>query len=251
MTGPARILIAILALAAGGLSSSPVAAGSLAVSPLKVELGDASRTAALTLRNGSPESVVVQAQVFLWEQQGGEDRLTETQDLIVSPVVFTLAGEGSQLLRVALRRPVDPSTELSYRLVLQEVPQRSAPEFTGLAVTLRLSLPVFVQAGAETSPSIAWNAAAGPDGNLVVTARNDGTAHLRLLGFEVAAEGNPADVLRQPVASYVLPGQSRSWTLRAGTDSGNGPTLADGRRLQLTALTDQGDIEAELALAGR
>ena len=251
MTGPARILIAILLLAAGGLISSPAAAGSLAISPLKVELGEARRTAALTLRNGSPESVVVQAQAYLWEQQDGEDRLIETQDLIVSPVVFTLAGDGSQLLRVALRRPADPSSELSYRLVLQEVPQRSSPQSTGLTVALRLSLPVFVQAVAATSPNVAWSAAADPDGNLVVTARNDGTAHLRLLGFEVAAEGNPAQVLHQPVASYVLPGQWRSWTLRAGTDSGNGPAGTDGRQLRLKGLTDQGDIEAELALASR
>lgn len=245
------MLAAILVLAVVGLASSPAAAGSLAISPLKVELGERSRTAALTLRNGSPDSVVVQAQAYVWEQQGGEDRLTETQDLIVSPVVFTLDGGASQLLRVALRRPVDPSTELSYRLVLQEVPQQSSPQSTGLSVTLRLSLPVFVQAGAETAPSVAWNAAADPDGNLVVTARNDGTAHLRLLGFEVAAVGSPQQVLQQPVASYVLPGQSRSWTLRAGTDSGTSPTLADGSRLRLTGLTDQGDIEAELALAGR
>jgi len=245
------VLVAMLVLAVAGLTPSPAAAGSLAISPLKVELGERSRTAALTLRNGSPDSVVVQAQAYLWEQQDGEDRLSETQDLIVSPVVFTLEGEGSQLLRVALRRPVDPSTELSYRLVLQEVPQRSSPQSTGLSVTLRLSLPVFVRAGAETSPRIAWNAAADPDGNLVVTARNDGTAHLRLLGFEIADEGSPQQVLQQPVASYVLPGQSRSWTLRDGTDPGTRPILTDGRRLRLTGLTDQGDIEAELALAGR
>lgn len=251
MTGPARILVAALMLAAVGLTSSPSAAGSLAISPLKVELGAGSRTAALTLRNGSSDSVVVQAQAFLWEQQGGEDRLTETQDLIVSPVVFTLAGEGSQLLRVALRRAADPSTELSYRLVLQEVPQQSSPQSTGLSVTLRLSLPVFVQAGTDTSPSIAWHAAADPDGNVVVTARNDGTAHLRLLGFEIAPEGNPRQVLQQPVASYVLPGQSRSWTLRAGTGAENRPILTDGHRLRLKGLTDQGEIEAELALAGR
>jgi fimbrial chaperone protein len=251
MTSPARILVALLVLAAVGLTSSPVAAGSLAVSPLKIELGERERTAALTLRNGSPQSVVVQAQAYLWEQQGGEDRLSETQDLIVSPVVFTLAGEGSQLLRVALRRPVDPSSELSYRLVLQEVPQRSSPQSTGLSMALRLSLPVFVRADAVTSPSVNWSAIVDPDGNLVVTARNEGTAHLRLLGFEVAAEGNPAHVLRQPVASYVLPGQSRSWALQPETDPANGPQIADERTLRLKALTDDGDIEAELALAGR
>ena len=54
------------------------------------------------MRNDERE-VLVQAEVMLWEQVDGEDRLTPTRDLLVSPAVFTLPPNGSQLVRVALR----------------------------------------------------------------------------------------------------------------------------------------------------
>ncbi len=116
--------------------------------------GDA-RSAALTVRNDDRE-VLVQAEVMLWEQVDGEDRLTPTRDLLVSPAVFTLPPNGSQLVRVALRNPpADTTRELSYRLILQEVPQPANPDFTGLQVTLRLSVPVFVAAQERPDPRLA------------------------------------------------------------------------------------------------
>ena len=76
--------------------------------------------------------MVVQADTRLWEQVGGEERLSPTRDVLVSPAVFTIPANGSQIVRVALRRPPDAERELSYRLILTEVPQQASPDFTGL-----------------------------------------------------------------------------------------------------------------------
>ena len=96
-------IIGLLASAAVfGLPSMPAHAGSFSISPIRLDLSAGARTAALTVRNDAQE-VLVQAEMMLWEQVDGEDRLTPTRDLLVSPAVFTLPPKGSQLVRVALR----------------------------------------------------------------------------------------------------------------------------------------------------
>jgi fimbrial chaperone protein len=143
-------------------------AGTFSISPLRADLSSRSQTGALTLRNQEDSPVVVQAEVLLWEQPDGQDKLSPTRDVLVSPAVFTIPGNGSQLIRVALRRPSDAQRELSYRLILTEVPQQASPGFTGLNVALRLSLPIFV---APTAPP-------GPD-RVVGRRRADGAIALR------------------------------------------------------------------------
>ena len=220
----------------------PAHAGSFAISPIRLDLSTTTRSAALKVRNDAQQALV-QAEIVLWEQVDGEDRLTATRDLVVSPAVFTLAENGSQLVRVALRgAPAEPARELSYRLILQEVPQSANPDFSGLQVALRLSVPVFVAQAGTTGPALTWTAEAG-DGDVLVKAQNSGDAHARVLGFTI----EPADggaTLAQPVAAYILPGQTHSWRLRE-EGKGAGPA-ADWRRLRLKVTTDDGDSETEL-----
>jgi fimbrial chaperone protein len=232
-------IVAILASAAVfGLPSMPAHAGSFSISPIRLDLSATSRTAAMTVRNDEREALV-QAQVMLWEQVDGEDRLTPTRDLLVSPAVFTLPAKGSQLVRVALRtQPVDTTRELAYRLILQEVPQDANPEFTGLHVALRLSVPVFVANEGTTGPALAWSAAASGDG-LIVTAKNSGDVHARIHGFSVAPATGDAQALVQPVGTYILPGQARRWTLGQGV-------AAEWRRLRVTVTTEDGESEIDL-----
>src|SRR6185436_10193437 len=119
--GPVRSPIFGLLASASvfGLPSMPAHAGSFSISPIRLDLSAGAKTAALTVRNDAQE-VLVQAEMMLWEQVDGEDRLTPTRDLLVSPAVFTLPPNGSQLVRVALRHvPADVTRELAYRLILQ------------------------------------------------------------------------------------------------------------------------------------
>ena len=225
----------------------PAFAGNFSISPVRLDLSAAARTAALTVRNNDRE-VLVQAEVLLWEQHAGEDRLTPTRDLLVSPAVFTVPKNGSQLVRVALRgAPSNPAQELSYRLILQEVPQPANPDFSGLQVSLRLSIPIFVANVEATGPALAWSATASGDG-LIITAQNSGDVHARIHGFSVAPALDDGAALSQPVAAYILPGQTQSWTLRPATGS-HGST-ADWRQVRLTVTTDDGESKLELDTTG-
>jgi fimbrial chaperone protein len=235
------------------LALSPAYAGTFTISPLRVDFADATGTAVLTVRNGDAKPVVVQTQGLAWSQEGGQDALTPSRDLLVSPAVFTLPAGGSQLVRVALRRNVDPARELTYRLLLQEVPQEASPDFNGLQIVLRLSVPVFVEPLAPATPQIAWVAARGTDGKLSLSARNDGSAHARIHRFSVKTADGATTVLDQPELSYVLPGSSRHWTFddnnntRPNAQSTTGPGMAGPYRLEGT--TDRGSFTTELPLA--
>jgi fimbrial chaperone protein len=244
------VLKTLVVAAALGLPSLPAAAGSFSsfgISPVRVDLSAAATTAALTVRSDGASPTVVQAQAFVWEQQDGTDQLSPTHDLIVSPAVFTLSPGGSQLLRVALRRAADADRELSYRLILTEVPPKADPQFSGLAVALRLSLPVFVSPAAPVRPDVHWSAARSVDGHLMLTARNDGRAHFRALSFSVGPATGSAAPIQQPVATYLLPGESHTWVFDKG-DAAK-PMPADWSALKLTGLASDGPIEAEISLA--
>jgi len=246
----ARCILGILASAAAfGLSPTPAHAGTFSISPLRVELSAQTQTGALTIRNQEAEPVVVQAEAVLWEQVDGEDRLTPTRDMLVSPPVFTIPGKGSQLIRVALRRPVDAQRELSYRLILTEVPQQANPDFTGLNVALRLSLPIFVAPPGLASPRLEWSAARNADGAITITARNTGNAHERVLNFSVAPAAGTAAGIPQDVSAYVLPGQSRTWTINKKHDETTSST--DWNQLRVKGTTEAGDFEVEARPEGR
>lgn len=235
------------------LALSPAFAGTFTISPLRVDFADATGVSVLTVRNEDARPVVVQTQGLAWSQEGGQDALTPSRDLLVSPAVFTLPAGGSQLVRVALRRGVDPVRELTYRLLLQEVPQAASPEFSGLQIVLRLSVPVFVEPLAPATPQITWVAARGDDGKLSLSARNDGSAHARIHRFSVKTADGATTVLDQPQLAYVLPGSSRHWTLddnnntRPNAQSTTGPGMAGPYRLEGT--TDRGSFVTELKLA--
>jgi len=246
-----RCIPALLGLAA--LLALPAArAGSFTISPLRVDFAGTAGTAVLTVRNEDAQPVVVQVQGLAWSQEDGQDALNPSRDLLISPAVFTLPAGDSQLIRVALRRSVDPARELTYRVLLQEVPQTASPDFNGLQIVLRLSVPVFVEPLAPAAPQIAWSAARGDDGKLSLHARNDGSAHARIHRFSVKTADGATTVLDQPELAYVLPGASRHWTfddnnnIRPNAQSTTSLGMAGTYRLEGT--TDRGSFETELQL---
>ena len=189
-----------------------------------------------------------------WSQDGGQDALEPSRDLLISPAVFTLPPGGSQLVRVALRRSPDATRELAYRVTLQEVPQAASPDFTGLQVALRLSLPVFVAPLAAAEPQLAWQAVRDADGKLVDHGdATTGAAHARVHHFAVAAVGAGS---RNEAAgmAYVLPGATRRWTFDDNNNvRANGKAvaaLAGAGPYRLQGTTDKGDFATELTLPG-
>lgn len=225
------------------LHAEIVAAGSFQVNPIRVDMSAGVTTAALTIRNDGDEPVVVQLSVLAWSQETGADAYGATSEALVTPPIATIAAGAQQIVRVGLRRAPDPRRELAYRLFLQEVPPPPKPEFNGLQVALRVSLPVFVAPLAPASRQLDWSARIEADEAIRLTARNTGNTHVRISDFELRLANEEVQVAHEALLAYVLASQSREWLLRSQPGR-----IKTAKELRVKAITDAGDIEAVIKL---
>lgn len=237
---------ALLLLAACLLTPFSVMAGSLSVTPVRIELGSAQRSVALTVRNDGDQPTVVQAQLVAWSQADGDDLYEPTTDILASPPIFTVAPGASQIVRVAIRRAPDASRERSYRILVTEVPGKPQPDFTGTQFALKISLPVFVDAsGVKTSPQVEWSGARTAKGELALTAVNTGAKHIQVQAVELTKEGSDPDA-RFAGPWYILPGQRRTAIIKPS----DGHAIA-ADRIRIKAETDAGPLAADVVLEQR
>ena len=236
---PVRITgIAILFLAA----ALPAAAGSFSISPIRVELNRAHRTEVFTIRNENDSPLFIQVRTTAWSQENGEERYTDSQELLTTPPIFQLAANAQQIVRVALRRDVDSARELDYRLFFQEVPQ--GPKLTNaLNVALRLSVPVFVLPATPVRSDLLWQARSLADGTMQIDVSNRGSAHLQITDFELNF-GAAATTVHVTNSQYVLPGSHVMWTVAA-------PKGVDGSaNIAVDGFSDQGKFHGDVVRIG-
>ena len=225
------------------LAIGPAAAGSIAVNPVRVGLTASNASGALVVRNSGADASVVQLQVLSWSQQDGQDVYVPTKELLATPPIFTVPAGGSQTVRVGLRQRPDARSEAAYRLILQEVPPPPKPEFRGLQVALRLSVPVFVAPAVNSAPSLSWHANLTSQGELSMTAKNAGNAHVQVIRFKLFDGAVEVAPRNSPEAAYLLAGQSHNWNMKLQ------PGPAAGKKLRVLAQTDVGDLQAEVEIA--
>jgi len=220
-------------------------AGAFTIAPVRVELGPARRTEALTVRNEADHPVLIQVETHAWSQVDGEDRLEATTDALATPPVFTLPAGGQQIVRVALRRAVASDRELQYRLVLQEVPPEAPVAATELRMALRISLPVFVSPASASAPVLHWQAVREGGDRLTLVAENTGNAHAQIVDFQLSGDGRTGKRIEGMESRYVLPGSRVRWSL---TPSGGVPEATE---LNLRANSDRGTVAVVVPVAAR
>ncbi len=210
-------------------------AGSYAVNPVRVSLSAAQPTGSLTVRNDGTEATTVQLELRQWSQQDGKEVLQPTEDLLATPPIFTVPAGGRQVIRVGLRQRPDVEQELTYRLLLQELPMASEEAGTGLKMALNISLPVFIKPAVESRPVMHWTATRNAAGTLALSVRNSGNAHVKVTRLSLYDDAE-SPLLDKATSEYVLAGESREWSL------GLAEPFAD--RLTLHAVTNAGDHRA-------
>jgi len=218
-------------------------AGSFQIDPVRVELAPNRLSATLVVHNDGSDPAVIRIEARSWRQSNGEDLFESTKEVLVTPPIITIAPGAEQIVRVALRQPIDPQRELSYRIFLQEVPPPPRPGFSGLQVALRISIPVFAKPGPAAKPNVGWKASYDAKARaLRLNASNEGNAHLQIQEFKFLQPDSDTVVARHSVASYLLPGQGREWNIKLD------PTVHPGRVLRLKAATDAGDLDQEISI---
>ena len=181
----------------------------------------------------------MQLGVKAWSQADGKEIFLSTQEVLVTPPIFTVPSGGTQIARVALRRAPDARREIAYRLFLDEVPTSVAQEIT---MALRFTIPVFVAPlGKPPAPSLRWHMAAEPKGAWRIEASNRGNAHIQVANFAVASL-NGTILARNQRMDYLLPDQSRVWIL---TPAASAPA---GTEYRIVAQTDAGELRVQVPL---
>ena len=111
------------------LTNFSVQAGdAFSVAPIRIYMTEKDHATAVTLINEGKTPVALQADINTWSQKpDGTDELVLTDDLILSPPIIKLAPNSRQVVRLVLLSPADLSRQLTYRLIVREIPEATAP----------------------------------------------------------------------------------------------------------------------------
>ena len=206
---PKRISLLLLA----ACTSVPAWAGVFTVSPVRIFMTPRDRAVAVTVTNDGDEELVMQAEVFSWAQKPtGEDELTPSDDLVLSPPILKLAPKARQVVRLAMVNRVATDKQVTYRLVVREVPEVKQGSGVQMQVALAFSMPVFVTPqGAKRQ--VACHAARSRADTITVTCANSGSAYGQVRELAVLLPSGERFIPRDQ-GGYLLPGITRSFEIR-------------------------------------
>ncbi|MBY8917085.1 molecular chaperone [Nitratireductor rhodophyticola] len=214
---------------------SPSSAASLRVAPTTVDMIAPDSAAVLNLRNEANRPINVQVRVYRWTQEGGVDRLQPTRDVVASPPATQLPAGADYVLRIVrvARRPVQG--EESYRVVVDELPDRARQRAGTVSLVVRHSIPVFFRSENAGAPQVAWSVSRS-GATLMLVARNNGAGRLRLSDVRIS-QGARRIGRRDGLVGYVLGGATMQWPIGSAGSVGGGPAA-------LRAQSHLGPVEA-------
>ncbi|KAB7762312.1 fimbrial biogenesis chaperone [Xanthomonas maliensis] len=215
------------------LVAGPGVAAEIAIAPITALIAaDSTQTSTWVYNQGSTPWQA-EARLYRWRQVDGRDVLEPATTATVSPQRFEIPANSRQLLRLIRLSPAPSQQEDSYRLVVTQDGTNGEPTL------LRYSTPVFIQPSppADVHPRLHARLL-HEGGTTVLTVSNSGQGHARLADLTYLGNDGSRRSVREALAGYVLPGQSRRWVLPAGLP------LADGRFVARI----NGDPESMLAL---
>jgi fimbrial chaperone protein len=208
---------------------------SLEVTPVLVTFAVGQTAATIEVTNHGAAPSAVQARVYHWTQPAADDVLTPTEDIIVSPPIFTVSEGGSQTMRLLLRGGPKATGERTYRLLLDQVPPASTQP-RQVVLALRLSLPVFLDAATVGRPTLQWRAERDAGGQTVLTVNNTGTGYTRISAVDVTlADGSHPKVVSRTPTAYILAGAMHQWAVE-------GRAPAGALQLSVTSLSGKSEL---------
>lgn len=199
------------ALAAAVFVVSDATAGSFSVAPVRIELKAPRRAASVEVQNTGDRPAQIQVERYRWiADNGGDDKLEATEDVIATPPIFTLEPGQKQIVRVLLFGAADPARESTYRIILQETALNDPPPNVVQAL-LRINMPMFITPpGARAS--LGWSVEREGE-RWWLSMENTGNAHAQITGVRTPA----GQALK--ATGYILPGERKRIAIDQPLDS--------------------------------
>jgi fimbrial chaperone protein len=198
--------------AAAGAGLDPNRAGALNVDATSLALSRAKMSGAIRVESRKDAPDLVQVHVYAWSQREGQDELAPTDDLIGLPLVFTLAPNASQTVRVGIRGAIGGPQEMAYRVIVGEVATDSRVR-NGLETRLAFNFPVYVAPLGPPNRSLRWSVQRLDQRHLRVTAQNTGNVHVAIHHLDLSDDARAAKLAELDARQSVLAGQQWSWTI--------------------------------------
>ena len=163
-----------------GISQSLSAAG-LTITPTKLDIFPAQKSAVLKLFNKKDKAVRLQVFIKAWSQDSdGKTVLSDSKNLVVYPKLLSIAAKGERPIRVGFQGDFLP-TEQAFRLLIDELPEVSKKSGIGVIMPVRLSIPVFLNNSNQGSKTQFKIISAQKQGHyLRVGVHNQGSRHFML-----------------------------------------------------------------------
>ena len=158
---------------------APASAASLQVSPVTLELQAPTAAATLTLNNPGATPLKAQIRVMRWSLVDGHERLEPATDIVASPPMAALQPRTDYTVRIVRLSKQAPVTEETYRLLVDEIPDKGSVAPGTVTMAFRYSIPVFFYPASTIAPALTWSVESR-DGKTFVSATNTGTRHVRI-----------------------------------------------------------------------
>jgi fimbrial chaperone protein len=226
------------------LFTTSAVAGDFGVSPIRVELDRGTKSALVTVSNEDDRSLAFQVRALAWTQDGaGADQYADTADLVYFPQQLKVPPKESRVIRIGYKVPA-LQQEKTYRLFIEELADAARePSKTGVAITLRFGVPVFLRPSApQAAGELELGAAAGVAS---AVARNTGNVHFRIAAVRFAGIGAGGETTFEHALDgwYLLAGAQRPYRYTVPAE-----LCARTRLLRVEAAAEKLSLRAERAL---
>lgn len=212
--GLKKLNLLIMFLVMASVSCHSVFAGTFSVTPVRIYMSPKDRAVAITITNDGDEELVMQADLYDWKQKpDGSDDLKLTEDMFLSPPIIKMAPKSRQVVRLARLIPVQSANQITYRMIVREIPEAKAPiEGVQVQLALAFSMPVFITPpGVKPKLGCTVERATANSVNAVCENTGNAYSHPVALLLNSATGEKIAD---NPSAGYILPGIKRSFSIK-------------------------------------
>lgn len=192
---------------------SHILASAIEVTPTKVFFNPDQKYTFITIKNLSNEQVFAQAEQLDWQQENSKDIYTQSNDLLISPIIFSIKSKGEQILRIGRKKMnTDNNIEKSYRLLISEIPDQFQHN-NGLKMVLRLSIPIFIEPNQKTEHELQWSKKITHNNSVNINLYNPNNYHKMVTKIELKDKLNQDLYKQQNAFIYLLPKQKHTWTI--------------------------------------
>lgn len=194
--------------------AAPAAAANLDISPVLVELGTGHVTDSVRIISRDQRPMSIQVRAFDWTQREGEDQLSPTTTLQVSPPLFTLAPGASQTVRLLASGPAQAS-ERTYRLLVDQIP--APDESVVINFKFRVSMPVYFAVDGKGGAKLSWAlVGAGRGATPAIEVQNAGNRRAKIASLSVTLADGRTITPIMGAHAYVLAHGLRRFALPDG-----------------------------------